>query len=159
MIDSMIHSRKRMRSRRRRAWCAPLVVLLLVLAALLALAGCGAQTTATNPTSAHITLNRPGAAQQAWTVTDSAKVQQLYDHILALTPIPPSVDRACQPLDSTYQFDFLSGDTQLLHGAITQCRGYIQLSDKTTRGLDEKFWSLVNAAVGQNITPQSPSGR
>jgi hypothetical protein len=52
-----------------------------------------------------------------------------------------------------YQITFSSVQTVALQGAITQCSNILQLGDHSQRAVDDAFWSLLNAAIGQSVAP------
>ena len=135
-----------------------------VCALALLIVACGASTTqaqSSQPQPAlmlHVIVspvhNPTQANTQTYAGKDSTAVQQFYQHVLALRSIPPATDVACRPGTHMYQFTFATAQGMVAQAAITQCINILQLSDHTQRALDDAFWSLLDAAIGQQLTPQ-----
>jgi hypothetical protein len=135
-----------------------------VCALALLVVACGVSSTQAQSSSQppHLTLqvvvspihNATPSSTQTYVGNNPAAVQAFYQHMLALHNIPSTVDVACLPGKHTYQFTFAATQGVVAQATITQCLNILQLSDHTERAPDDAFWSLLDAAIGQQLAPQ-----
>lgn len=126
-----------------------------ILALALLLAACGQTSGAATPDTLAITVATLGSAAQTqtYTIRASAKVQAIYQHMLALPIIPRGASPACRATRHSEQFDFSGGGTTILTATIGECANILQLPHNVNRAPDTPFWNLIDSATGQRLEP------
>lgn len=121
----------------------------------LLLAACGQTGGVVPPDTLAITVSTLGSGSQThtYTVRDSAKVQAIYQHLLALSIIPAGASPACRVTRQSEQFAFSSDGTEILTAAIGECSNILQLPHNVNRAPDSTFWTLIDSAPGQRLEP------
>lgn len=126
----------------------------LGLLAIALLAGCGASTplTATISETYQYQHGATDTETHTWQVSDSARAEALYQHILALPVVPPNTYSTCTPSSTmrSIQFTFQRGSQTTL-SASGQCSGALTLSTGTARFPDAALWTLVNQDTGTTL--------
>ena len=118
------------------------------------LSACGQTGASGPPDTLTITIATLGSsATQTFAVRDSATVQHIYQHVLALPVIPPNAGPACRVTRESYRFAFSASGTEVLTVGIGQCANMLQMPNNQTRAPDATFWSMLDSAVGQRIDP------